>query len=110
PGEAVAEGEPLVDVETDKATVVYEAEQAGVLAEIAVEENGTAALGAVIARLAVEGDAPPAAPPPDEAPAAAEPVGEATVPDTAPPRASGSRPRGTPVARRLAEELGVELS
>ena len=84
PGEAVAKGEPLVEVETDKATVVYEAEQDGVLSEIAVGESESAALGAVIARLAVDGEAPAPAPAP-------------------------SRPRATPVARRLAEELGVSL-
>src|SRR6266536_1975881 len=57
PGDSVARGEPLVEVETDKTTVVYEAERDGVLAEIAVEENGTAPLGALIARLAVGDDA-----------------------------------------------------
>jgi acetoin:2,6-dichlorophenolindophenol oxidoreductase subunit beta len=50
PGDSVAKGEPLVEVETDKATMVYEAEFEGVLAEIVVDEGGTAALGAVIAR------------------------------------------------------------
>jgi pyruvate/2-oxoglutarate/acetoin dehydrogenase E1 component len=69
PGDAVARGDPLVEVETDKATIVYEAEQDGVLSEIAVEEGGTAALGAVIARIAVGGDAPAAAPAPPPAPA-----------------------------------------
>jgi len=87
PGEHVERGEPLVEVETDKATVVYEAERDGVLAEVVVDEGGTAALGAVIARLSAGG-----APPPPPAP---------------PPQAS--RPRATPVARRLAEELGVDL-
>jgi len=84
PGEPVAKGEPLVEVETDKATVVYEAEQDGVLSEIAVGESESAALGAVIARLAVDGEAPT-------------------------PEPASSRPRATPVARRLADELGVSL-
>jgi pyruvate/2-oxoglutarate/acetoin dehydrogenase E1 component len=64
PGEAVRKGEPLVEVETDKATVVYEAEADGVLSEISVGESESAALGAVIARLAVDG-----APAPSTAPA-----------------------------------------
>ena len=42
PGDARRKGEPLVEVETDKATIVYEAERDGVLAEIVVEEGGTA--------------------------------------------------------------------
>ena len=51
PGDAVARGEPLVEVETDKATVVYEAELDGVLEEIVAAEGETVALGAVIARV-----------------------------------------------------------
>lgn len=57
PGEAVRKGEPLVEIETDKATVVYEAEVDGVLDEIVVAAGATAALGAVIARLQVVGGA-----------------------------------------------------
>ncbi len=59
PGEPVAKGEPLVEVETDKATVVYEAEIAGLLEEIVVAEGGTVALGELIARMRVEGGAAP---------------------------------------------------
>jgi pyruvate/2-oxoglutarate/acetoin dehydrogenase E1 component len=62
PGDSVAKGEPLVEVETDKATMVYEAEFDGVLAEIVVDEGGTAALGAVIARTGSGAAAPAAAP------------------------------------------------
>jgi acetoin:2,6-dichlorophenolindophenol oxidoreductase subunit beta len=76
PGDSVAKGEPLVEVETDKATIVYEAEQDGVLAEIAVEENGTVPLGAVIARLAVGGDAAAPAAPARPAPAAESAVAD----------------------------------
>ena len=55
PGDDVARGEPLVEVETDKATMVYEAETDGVLEEIVVDDGSTAALGAVIARIRVGG-------------------------------------------------------
>lgn len=51
PGEAFLRGEPLVEVETDKATVVHEAEADGLLAEILVHEGGVAALGEPITRL-----------------------------------------------------------
>jgi pyruvate/2-oxoglutarate/acetoin dehydrogenase E1 component len=82
PGEAVAKGDELVEVETDKATIVYEAEQTGVLEEIVTGEGATAELGAVIARLRVEsgdtrGVAPsptPTAPPPAATTAAPSPV------------------------------------
>ena len=50
PGDRVSRGEPLVEVETDKATVVYESELDGVLEEIVVGEGETAVLGALIAR------------------------------------------------------------
>ncbi|HET7513624.1 MAG TPA: pyruvate dehydrogenase complex E1 component subunit beta [Gaiella sp.] len=91
PGDAVARGEPLVEVETDKATMVYEAETAGVLEEIVVDDGTTAELGAVIARIrpgAADAAAPrvPAtapAPPPATAPApppASAPTSEAAAP------------------------------
>jgi len=77
PGDAVSRGDELVEVETDKATVVYEAEQAGVLEEIVVDDGQTAALGAPIARLRVTGDAPASSPPPPEKARAAPVVLEA---------------------------------
>src|SRR3954464_4725866 len=51
PGDTFSKGEPLVEIETDKATVVYEAEADGVLDEILVGNGEVAALGAPIARL-----------------------------------------------------------
>ena len=114
PGDTVARGEPLVEVETDKATMVYEAEFDGVLDEVVVGNGETAALGAVIARATGTGrGAVPAAGAPA---AAAEPAAAATPArvETAAPAPSGNggapgRHRATPVARRLAVELGVEL-
>jgi pyruvate dehydrogenase E2 component (dihydrolipoamide acetyltransferase) len=107
PGDEVAKGEPLVEVETDKATMVYEAELEGVLEEIVVPEGETAALGAVIARARAQGAAPTGA--------RAEPQGQTpgglSLPDEPPPRRGdkAGRHRATPVARRLARELGVSL-
>jgi pyruvate dehydrogenase E2 component (dihydrolipoamide acetyltransferase) len=105
PGDAVARGEELVEVETDKATIVYEAEFAGVLDEILVDEGATAALGAPIARLRTSEAAAPAV--------VAQPVATA-VAAPAPVVALGrqakeGRARATPVARRLASDLGVGL-
>ncbi len=98
PGEAFLRGDALVEVETDKATVVYEAESDGVLAEILVGEGGLATLGAPIARLvgAAGDEAPTAA---FEAPAEAVPIALART-----------RARATPVARRTAVSLGVSLA
>ena len=112
PGDEVRRGEPLVEVETDKATMVYEAEFDGVLDEIVVEEGSTAALGATIARAngtgasrAVQGAASPCS-------RAGGRRRNGHCPGTVPAANGGKagRSRATPVARRLAAELGVELA
>jgi len=110
PGEAFARGDALLEVETDKATVIHEAEHDGMLAAILVPEGGTAGVGEAIATLS-NGDAEAPARPP-----AAEP-GRDPVPPRAPAPvvaadgddATGRRPNATPVARRVAVELGVSL-
>ena len=60
PGEGFRRGEALMEVETDKATVVYEAEDDGTLEAILVSEGESAAVGQPIARLAGDGSAAPA--------------------------------------------------
>ena len=112
-GEDFARGEALIEVETDKATVVYEAEWDGTLDSILAPEGATVAVGEPIATLA-DGDgamgseAPPAhsqservAPPPT----AIRPAEPVAAHDGAAP----GRPVATPVARRTAVELGVSL-
>jgi pyruvate dehydrogenase E2 component (dihydrolipoamide acetyltransferase) len=112
-GQSFARGEGLIEVETDKATVIYEAEWDGTLESILAPEGATVAVGEPIATLvngagAAGGDtrsAPPqherASPPPAAIPAAgARPADD----DSAPGRAVAS-----PVARRTAVELGVSL-
>ena len=99
--EAVRRGEPLVEIETDKATAVYEAEADGVLDEIVADEGEHGRLGAPIARLRVAASAEPHA-----APVPARPVRAAAAGRILPP-ASAGRSRATPVARRLAGELGI---
>jgi acetoin:2,6-dichlorophenolindophenol oxidoreductase subunit beta len=64
PGEQVSRGDPLVEVETDKATAVYEAELDGVLEEIVVQEGETVALGVLIAHVRLDGAAVPHTPAP----------------------------------------------
>jgi pyruvate dehydrogenase E2 component (dihydrolipoyllysine-residue acetyltransferase) len=111
PGDAVRRGEPLVEVETDKATVVYEAEESGILGEIVVDEGGTAALGAVIARLVVDGSSVSRAETPTvPVTAAAFSTSSAMGHRDPAPHPTATRARATPVARRLATQLGVSLS
>jgi pyruvate dehydrogenase E2 component (dihydrolipoyllysine-residue acetyltransferase) len=111
PGEAFERGEGLIEVETDKATVVYEAEAAGMLASILVPEGGTAAVGQAIATLGNgEGPAPTERPPAPVQPesTSAQPVSE-PAPSGSGDGAGARRPNATPVARRTAVELGVSL-
>jgi pyruvate dehydrogenase E2 component (dihydrolipoyllysine-residue acetyltransferase) len=96
PGESFARGEALIEVETDKATVVYEAESDGKLDSILVPEGSAAAVGDPIATLA-NGKAP---------------AGREAPPrpaETEVRRSDGKRPNATPVARRTAVDLGVSL-
>src|SRR5436309_12565085 len=71
PGERVAIGEIIAEVETDKANMELEAYDEGTLAEVRVEEGASAPVGAVIAVLAAPGEGAAAKPAADEkAPAA----------------------------------------
>ncbi len=112
-GEAVAAGEPVVEVETDKTNVEIEAPASGVLSKIHVAA-GTEGLetGALLAVIAADGDAaPPAEPAPPPGPV---PVAGAAGPDASRPRpasaaASASSPAATPLARRMAAAAGLDL-
>src|SRR4051812_37425757 len=55
-GGEVKRGEPLCEIETDKANMTYEADTDGVLVEIVVPEGETVALGEVIARIGEAGE------------------------------------------------------
>jgi pyruvate dehydrogenase E2 component (dihydrolipoamide acetyltransferase) len=111
PGEAFERGEGLIEVETDKATVVYEAESSGTIGLILAPEGATVAVGEPIATLGNGGRGTDS--PQRPASAKAEPESASRVaPAAVPPREDGSnagRPNATPVARRTAVELGVSL-
>jgi pyruvate dehydrogenase E2 component (dihydrolipoamide acetyltransferase) len=102
-GDTVASGDIMAEIETDKATMEFEAVDEGVIAEILVDEGSEGVkVGTVIARLAVEGEE--AAPPPPSAPA------PAAAPEPAPAvEAPAARP-ATPTAKKLAEVNGVDLA
>ncbi|WP_433336273.1 dihydrolipoamide acetyltransferase family protein [Spirillospora sp. CA-294931] len=108
PGDPIAVGDVIVDIETDKAVMEYEAYEAGVLQEILVPEGETAAIGAPIAVIAPTGSTPT----PTTKPAETEKPTEAEKPPApAPtPRPNGSRPPSSPLARRLARDHGLDLS
>ena len=126
-GDEVKTGDVLAEVESDKATFDLEADADGTL-QILVEQGVPAKIGAPIARIGDGGGATPApaAPTKVEAPPKArgkEPPAPAAEPEPAapppaapaPPREREAQPengnvRASPLARRLAEEMGVDLA
>jgi pyruvate dehydrogenase E2 component (dihydrolipoamide acetyltransferase) len=132
-GDEVRVGEALAEIETDKATMTYEADAAGFLEPLA-KEGDTLAIGAVMARLvdsaeaaksgggapapaaAGNGDraeAPAGAAQEEPAATAVEEAAPSSAAEAAPPPAaasSGERVKASPVARRIARELGVDLA
>ena len=76
-GEQVARGEELVEIETDKANMVYEAPDEGTLVEVLAGEGDTLAIGEVIARVGEPGEAPSG----DRATGGRQPGGEEGEPD-----------------------------
>ncbi len=116
-GAEVKEGEPLVEVETDKASVTYEAESDGTVLSIAAPEGSTVAVGAVIAVIGAAGESAPAAAvaavaTPVHAPAVLSGSAAAFPPAVAPgpPAGNGGRVKASPLARRIAAQSGIDLA
>ncbi|MCS6986616.1 MAG: 2-oxo acid dehydrogenase subunit E2 [Sphingomonadaceae bacterium] len=134
PGDHVHAGDPIAEIETDKATMEVEAADEGEVVELVVPEGTEGvAVGAVIARLRTADKAPTttAAPAPEAAPegtrarpsqagdaAAPPPMGDAGPPPpvatdaatlSAARAAADGRVRASPLARRMAAQLGVRL-
>ena len=121
-GESVSKGEPLMEIETDKATVEIEAAASGILAEITARAGDEIPVGQTIALILAPGEALPTKQP---APAVAPvlpplPQGEgrgegrATTSTTRTTSAISTRPSGgrvlaSPKAKRIAKERGIEL-
>ena len=114
-GESISKGEPLLEVETDKAVVEVEAMADGVLAGVKNQEGDVVPVGVTIAWIVAPGEKPPADSPTSTPTArkmtdtvhqaAAETQGRGT----AVKEAEGPRARISPRARRLAKEKGVDL-
>ena len=97
PGDAVQRGEPLAEIETDKAVVEIEAFAEGTLAQIVVVEGEVVPVGAVIAVIAAAGEALAASAPPASAPPTPAAAGEA-IAASAPPAAAPPSPPPVPAA------------
>jgi len=119
PGDSVELGEELVEIETDKANMVYEADAGGTLIEIVAAEGDTLPIGEVIARVGEPGESPSgdgaAAKPkkgsaePEETAAPPAPAAVEAPPVAAPAEADG-RVKASPLARRIARERGLDLA
>ena len=112
-GDAVKAGETVVELETDKVNLEVAADQAGVLEKVLRPQGETVAIGDVLGTIAA-GEAGETAPSPAPAQTAAAPTTPAVAQAAAaPPPTDGKTAeevRATPVARRLAEDKGVDLS
>jgi pyruvate dehydrogenase E2 component (dihydrolipoamide acetyltransferase) len=113
-GEHVQRGEELVEIETDKAAMVYESDEEGVL-RITAGEGETLPVGAKIALVGADGEGEPGTTEPATegatqpgAPAPDEGLAAAPLPGSADSEIAG-RVKASPVARRVARERGVEL-
>jgi pyruvate dehydrogenase E2 component (dihydrolipoamide acetyltransferase) len=122
-GETVAKGEPVLEIETDKVNLDLEAEEAGILDNVAYEAGAMAPVGAVLATVGLphvkQADKPVAAAVPAPAPAAPAAVKKAsgdvsvhekkTAEQQIPAGAVGRR-RSSPLARKIAAQKGVDLA
>jgi pyruvate dehydrogenase E2 component (dihydrolipoamide acetyltransferase) len=139
-GDKVSAGEVLAEIETDKATMEWESPEDGTLAEIYIEEGGKVNVGDKIAFIGSEGEEAPVeaeekkkeeepktpekkeekpkeakAEKKEEEKAAAtkvekKPLGETQKPAPKVEKGEETRVKASPVARRVAAELGVDLS
>jgi pyruvate dehydrogenase E2 component (dihydrolipoamide acetyltransferase) len=139
-GDKVSAGEVLAEIETDKATMEWESPEDGTLAEIYIEEGGKVNVGDKIAFIGSEGEEAPVeaeekkteeepktpekreekpkeakAEKKEEEKAAAakvekKPLGETQKPAPKVEKVEETRVKASPVARRVAAELGIDLS
>ena len=102
-GQELAEDDPLVEIQTDKTTVEIPSPAAGTVTKILVAEGEIVPVGTILVVIGGNGAEPsPAASEPKAAPVAA-PKRESVV-------STQSRVQATPIVRRIAQELGVDLA
>ncbi|NVN37348.1 pyruvate dehydrogenase complex dihydrolipoamide acetyltransferase [Komagataeibacter swingsii] len=117
-GDAIAAGDVIAEIETDKATMEVEAVDEGVLGRILIPEGTEGiAVNTPIGILVAEGESVPAAASAPAAQAAAPAASPASAPAPAPqaapaaaPATTGKRVFASPLARRIATQKGIDLS
>ena len=109
-GDTVSIGDVLAEVATDKATMEMEAFDEGVITEILIQEGEKAPIGGVLAVLDGDSESPaPAAKTAAKAPAPASPQA-ASQAAPAPQASHSGRVKASPLARKVAGALGIDLS
>jgi pyruvate dehydrogenase E2 component (dihydrolipoamide acetyltransferase) len=117
PGDTVSKGEPIVEIETDKVTVEIEAPTSGVLRDVTARAGDVVPVGQTIALIAAASEAarpaPSVAPPAAPVIPAANAAATGAVPSPPGAGATGSPPpdiKASPLARKIAQEHGVDLA
>src|SRR4051794_36906300 len=116
-GDEVERGQEIAEIETDKANMMFESDTAGTVVEIVVSEGDTVPLGEGIARIGEAGEKAeggkqkaeekPEAEPEDADADAEKPEPKKQVQTSS--NGAGERVKASPVARRMAEERGIDL-
>jgi len=111
-GESVAKGEPLLEVETDKAVLEVDAPADGILAGVSVQEGAVVPVGKTIAWIIRPGEAVPqdVTPNGSEGRSLSEPARPTVVAAVATPQPTAADAKISPKARRLAKEKNVDIS
>jgi pyruvate dehydrogenase E2 component (dihydrolipoamide acetyltransferase) len=108
-GQEVAEDEPLVEVQTDKTTVEIPSPASGKVARILVGEGEVVPVGTVLVVIGEDGAGPAEQTPAADVSAGATAQGQSLGPARR-GQGVGDRVRATPLVRRIAGELGVDLA
>jgi len=110
PGDRVARGDVIALVETEKGLIEVEIFTGGVVESIVIEPGATVPVGTVLAMIRGDAESSPAEPLPTPPPAAAEPQHPPAAPPRPPPSTPAPHVRVSPLARRIAAELHVDLA
>jgi pyruvate dehydrogenase E2 component (dihydrolipoamide acetyltransferase) len=126
-GDDVKRGQPIAEIETDKANMTYESDSDGTVSELVASEGDTLPVGEVIARLGGDGGGEKPEPKQEEPeqeqdaeqeqeaaqdqdPEPDDDEPDEEKPEPQPSSNGGERVKASPVARRMAGEMGVELA
>lgn len=111
-GDSIAKGEPIAEIETDKVVLEVEATADGVLAGVTAAAGDVIQVGKTIAWIVAPGEKPPieTATSTPAARTMTAPVASATPASAPPTRVEAPEAKASPKARRMAKELGVDLT